>query len=157
MTDHEPPPADLAPLPASVVAIGGPLTPDQLDTTERLTRLRDDSWVIHEAINVWRGQSDSERKLRKLYANAMLIALCMEITFASAMFILIGASVLTVSPWVANVFFGAVFTQVATGALGITKYLFPPGKTDQLFAGVLRLRELMSERKRSTRRRGGKS
>jgi len=57
----------------SVVAIEGPLTSDRLDAAERLTRMRDDSLVVHEIIKVWRDQSDSERGLRKRYANVMLV------------------------------------------------------------------------------------
>lgn len=131
---------ELQPLPASVAAITGTLTSEDLERTERLTRMQDDSWVVHEVIQVWRQESESERGLRRMYATAMLIALCVETAFASLMFLLIGLSVLQTSTWVANVFFATVFGQVATGALAITKYLFPADRTDALLDRLVQVR-----------------
>ena len=74
--------------------------------------------------------------------------MCIETVFASVMFILIGCRVLSVPEWVANVFFVAVFGQISAGAVSITKYLFPPGKTDGIITHLLRLRRGLTRKGR---------
>jgi O-acetyl-ADP-ribose deacetylase (regulator of RNase III) len=136
-------------LPTSVVRIEGAIeSTDDLTRAERLTKLQDDSWVVHEVVTVWREQANSERDLRRTYAKALLAALFAEALFASTMFILLGCGVLTVSEWVANVFFAIVFGQIAAGVLAITRYLFPPGRGDVLIAELLRLRHSKERKNR---------
>ena len=126
--------------PKAVVAIGDPLTSEQLDAAERITAIQDESWALHEVIGAWRQQQDSERDLRRSYATWMFGALLVESAVASTIIFLLGFSKITLDRWVADVFFVAVFGQVATCLVTITKYLFPIGAGEKLLVTLLERR-----------------
>lgn len=143
------------PLPEGVIAVEGPITnSDQLESTERLQRLADESWALRQVVQAWTAQRTLERSLRKRYANIVLTALLVEMTFAGIVLLLIGFNTVTLDKWVANVFFAAVFTQIAAGANAILKYLFPPGYVDDVPLELIRIQK--GVRKVPTRKRRGK-
>lgn len=116
------------PLPKGILGIIGPITDaEQLESAERLQRLVDDSWALRQVVEAWTAQRTLERSLRQRYANIVLATLIVEIAFAGVVLILIGSAKITLDKWVANVFFAAVFAQIAAGAHSILEYLFPAG------------------------------
>jgi hypothetical protein len=154
MSDATPEDASIAPLPEGVLAIDGPIqNSEQLESAERLQRLADESWALRKVIEAWTEQRRLERALRKRYANVVLATLLAEIAFAATVLILIGADTITLDKWVANVFFAAVFAQIAAGAHAILKYLFPPGYIDDPLE-LLRIQKGLQ--KSAPRRKRGK-
>lgn len=72
-------------------------------------------------------QAEQDRILRDRYARFILWALGIEVFFAMVLLVLIGAGVLRLNFWVANLFFAGVFAQVVTLARIVLRSLFPPG------------------------------
>jgi hypothetical protein len=130
------------PLPDGVLS-AAELTSEQLDAAERHERIqreKDLGWVTREVITTWTMQQNSERSLRERYAKWVLFGLAGEILLAGGILIGLGSGKLVLEQWMANVFFGAIFTQVAAVTLSITKYLFPQNPAQLLPMDVLNLR-----------------
>jgi len=130
------------PLPKGVLAVDGPVkNSEQLENTERLQRLADESWALRQVVEAWTAQRTLERSLRERYANIVIGTLLVEIVFAGTILLLIGRNKITIDRWVANIFFAAVFTQIAAGAHAILKYLFPPGYVDDVPLELIRIQK----------------
>lgn len=114
-------------LASKIIEIGSPVSSGDINVMERIQIAQDFSWVIRTVVTAWNLQQSQERRLRTFYANAILVALLVEVLFAFAAFLLIGLEWIKVEQWVANVFFLSVFGQIAGGAIGIIRYLFPSG------------------------------
>jgi hypothetical protein len=115
-----------------VTSVEGNVTKEEIDTWGRYQEIQDKSYRMRSIIETWRGQQELDRRLRKIYATIMVIALFIEIVFSFTVILLIGYEKIRIDQWVANVFFTAVFAQTAAMIMAIVKYLFPPTNVEFL-------------------------
>ena len=98
---------------------GPPLTQDQVDAYDSL----------------WQAQSRSDerrnnRRLRLIYAGAMLALFFMQIVAVNAFAFLIGFGIIEVDRWVATTFVGGTLGQVSGMTVVVLRYLFPSRMRD---------------------------
>ncbi len=108
-----------------VQSIQEPVTSDQLDMYAKWQDVSDKSYKLRTIVKAWEGQNAEERRMRKGFAIAIIIALFAQIIFINVAFCLIGFQKIEVSEWVANVFVVSVFTEIVSMTLLVLRYLFP--------------------------------
>jgi hypothetical protein len=70
--------------------------------------------------------ADQHLRLRAHFAYGLLVMLCVEAGFSLFALGALGAGWWHLSPWVADVFFGAVFGQIVGLVHVVVRHLFPP-------------------------------
>ncbi len=76
-------------------------------------------------MDAWREQHSEERKMRKEFATAIIVALFAQILIINTSFFLIGFNVIVVPQWVATTFIVSVFTEIISMTMLVLRYLFP--------------------------------
>ncbi len=120
--------------------LGDPVTDDQIDALGRLQDIQERSKHHRTIIRVWRQQQDQDRKMRKLYATWLMIAMSLQVVAINVIFILIGSGILKFEQWTANTFIMAVFAEVGALVLLVVKYLFP-ATSDRILELIDRFRD----------------
>jgi hypothetical protein len=110
---------------AGVEKAGGPLTNDQIDAIGKFQDIQERGKHHRTIVNAWKQQQDQDRKMRKLYATWLMLAMSVQVVVVNIIFVLIGCGVLKYEPWTANTFVMAVFAEVSALVLLVVKYLFP--------------------------------
>lgn len=97
---------------------------------ENRTQVRHDfnMEILKEIKEKWKDDVDESKKIRTFWRRAIFTLLIFEILFSMNIFLKIANDELSISSWVANVFFLSVFTQVAYMARQIIVNLFPANK-----------------------------
>jgi len=113
-----------------VSQVGDPVTSDQLAIYEKLQGMSDKSYKLRTIVNAWEGQNTEERRMRRGFGIAIIVALFIQIIVINAAFFLIGANKITVTQWVANTFIISVFTEIVSMTLLVLRYLFPKVGSD---------------------------
>ena len=126
-----------ADLPQGVSRIYEEITDEQLIKEERATRAQDDSYVIRTTVKLWAQQQSDERKLRRFVAKFVCILMAVEIGLGVICFLIVAAKIVDTEQWVATVFFGAVFTQVAATFALVVRYLFQPNQSGDHLAQIV--------------------
>lgn len=119
-------------LQAKVLAVGSSVTPQDVDTFDRLQEISDRSAKLRTILEAWERQHREERKLRQTYARWLLGGLGVQGLLVNVAFFMIGFAAISVDPWVANSFILAVFGEIAGMVFFIVKYLFPKVSADVL-------------------------
>jgi hypothetical protein len=119
-----------------VETLGVPVTSEEVDTYGRYREIEDRSFRLRTVVGAWESQQTEERRLRRSYGTAILIALCVQTFLADVVFILIGVGKIAIAPWVANIFIVSVFGQIVALAVVVVRHLFP-----QTSSEILRLIE----------------
>src|SRR3989304_711791 len=88
-----------------VAGLHGLVTTEDIDVFAKRQDVLDRSHRLRTIVNTWKDQQDQDRALRKTYAKVLLWILALEVVMATTAFFLIGANVISVDTWVANVFF----------------------------------------------------
>ena len=109
----------------SISEIGAPVSSEELDAYKFITEVDDKSLKINTILSTWSNQQNEERKIRKVFALALLICLFFQIIIINTTFFLIGFNVLIISQWLANTFILAVFAEIVSMSYIVLKYLFP--------------------------------
>jgi hypothetical protein len=107
------------------VEVGGQVTSDQTDALGKLHDIQERGKHNRTIINAWKQQQDQDRKMRKMYATWLMIAMSGQVVAVNVVFVLIGCGLLKFEPWTANTFIMAVFTEISALVLLVVKYLFP--------------------------------
>ena len=115
-------PDSLAPF---VKSVGSPVESSDVEVYDRYQAVVDRSYRTRALVVAWERQQDQDRTSRKTYAKWLMWAVSLQVVIASTAFFLIGFGLMEVTPWVASVFFGSVFAEIAGLALFVVKYLFP--------------------------------
>ena len=115
-----------------VTDVGDPITPDDLQVYERLQDVSDRSYKLRTIVDAWGGQNTEERKMRRQFASAILIALFFQILIVNVSFFLIGLGILEVTEWVAQTFIISVFGEIVGMTMLVLRYLFPKIGSDVL-------------------------
>lgn len=110
---------------AQVEAVGPPVGPGELESFERVTRARDQSYKLQTLVTAWKLQNEAERGLRQKVAWYILGALGLQILLVNVCYFLIGFNVLHVDADLSKLFVLAVFAEVAAMVLIVLRYLFP--------------------------------
>jgi hypothetical protein len=110
---------------AGVEKAGGPVTNDQIDAIGKLQDIQERGKHHRTIVSAWKQQQDQDRKMRKLYATWLMIAMSAQVVAVNVIFVLIGCGVLKFEPWTANTFVMAVFAEISALVLLVVKYLFP--------------------------------
>jgi len=110
-----------------VTEVKEPISASALETLDKYTQIHDRSYQLHTFVEAWKEQQNSDRKMRATYATWLLIVVSVQILLINIAFFMIGARVLEVEKWVANVFITAVLVEVSSLVLIVVKYLFPEG------------------------------
>jgi len=110
-----------------ITEVGKPVTPSDVETLDRYAQIRDRSYQLRTFVEAWKEQQNSDRKMRSRYATWILIVVSVQIILINIAFFMIGAKVLEIEKWVANVFITAVLIEVSSLVLIVVKYLFPEG------------------------------
>jgi len=108
-----------------VEKIGKPVTSAEIDEIGKLQDIQERSRHHRTIINAWKQQQDQDRKMRKMYANWLMVAMSGQIVGINVIFILIGCGLLEFQQWTTNTFVMSVFAEVSAMALLVVKYLFP--------------------------------
>lgn len=122
-----------------VVEVGEPVKDDRIDAIGKLQDIQERGKHHRTIINVWKQQQDQDRKMRKLYATWLMIAMSLQVIAINVIFILIGSGMLKFEQWTANTFVMAVFAEVSALVLLVVKYLFP-ATSDRLLELIDRFR-----------------
>ena len=115
-----------------VLSVGTDVTSDDVDTYGRIQEITDKSKKQSTILEAWERQHSEERKLRKTYAQWLLIGLFVQMLLVNAAFLAIGLKWIQVDKWVASAFILAVFSEIASMTFFIIKYLFPKVSSDVL-------------------------
>lgn len=110
---------------AGVEKVAGPVTNEQIDAIGKLQDIQERGKHHRTIVNAWKQQQDQDRKMRKLYATWLMIAMSAQVVAINVIFALIGRGVLKFDQWIANTFVMAVFAEVVALVLLVVKYLFP--------------------------------
>jgi hypothetical protein len=113
-----------------VKEIGDPVTPDQLDIYGKYKKISDKSFRLRTIVQAWNDQQNEDRKMRKAFAIAILIALFLQLLIINAAFFLIGFNIINVPHWVASTFIVSVFTEIISMTMLVLRYLFPKVGTE---------------------------
>jgi hypothetical protein len=108
-----------------VKAIGDPVTLDQLDNFGKYKKIHDKSFRLRTVVEAWKDQQTEDRKMRKAFAIAILIALFLQVLVINTAFFLVGFNVISVPHWVASTFIVSVFTEIISMTMLVLRYLFP--------------------------------
>jgi hypothetical protein len=108
-----------------VEKIGKPVTSAEIDEIGKLQDIRERSRHHRTIVKAWKQQQDQDRKMRKMYATWLLLAMSIQIVGIHVIFILIGVGLLEFQQWTTNTFIVSVFAEVSAMALLVVKYLFP--------------------------------
>lgn len=108
-----------------VETVGPPVGPGELESFERVTRARDQSYKLQTLVTAWKLQNEAERSLRQKVAWYILGALAFQILLVNTCYFLIGFGVLRVDADLSKIFVLAVFTEVVAMVLIVLRYLFP--------------------------------
>ena len=122
------------------VELRGPITGDEVDQYGRLQGIRERAKHHRTIINAWKQQQDQDRKLRRLYANWLMIVMSAQVVAINVLFFLVGRKALAFDRWTINIFVTAVFAEVGALVLLVVKYLFP-ATTDRILDLIDRFRE----------------
>ena len=110
---------------AFVKEIGDPVTSDQLDNYGKYKKIHDKSFRLRTIVEAWKDQQTEDRKMRKAFAIAILVALFLQVLTINVAFFLIGFGVINVPHWVASTFIVSVFTEIISMTMLVLRYLFP--------------------------------
>ncbi|GGF17106.1 hypothetical protein [Hymenobacter cavernae] len=108
-----------------VESVGPPVNPGELESFERVTRARDQSFKLQTLVNAWRLQNEAERTLRQKVAWYILGMLAFQTLLVNVCFFLIGFNVLHVDAGLSKIFVLAVFAEIVSMVLIVLRYLFP--------------------------------
>ncbi|UYZ61597.1 hypothetical protein [Hymenobacter weizhouensis] len=108
-----------------VEAVGPPVGPGELESFERVTRARDQSYKLQTLVTAWKLQNEAERQLRQKVAWYILGALAFQLLLVNTCYFLIGFGVLRVDADLSKIFVLAVFAEVVAMVLIVLRYLFP--------------------------------
>ena len=108
-----------------VQEVGEPVTSEQIDAIGKLQDIQERGKHLRTIVNAWKQQQDQDRKMRKLYATWLMIAMSTQVIGINVIFILIGCGVLKFEQWTTNTFLVSVFAEVSALVLLVVKYLFP--------------------------------
>lgn len=108
------------PISQYIVGIGSRVTSEDIDTYDRLERVKSRTEAQR-----------TERLLRRVYGWALLALLAIEITAVLIIAFLIGFGVVELDRWVATTFIGGTFTQVSGLAYLVVRHLFPTPSGDE--------------------------
>ena len=103
-----------------ISSIGTPVTSDDIDTYERLSR-------IH---NREQGER-SDHTLRLVYGLTLLVLLTVQIVAVTAFSFLIGFGMIHIDRWVTTTFVGGTLSEVSAMAFLVVRYLFPVERSTQ--------------------------
>ena len=106
-------------LPADVT-LDKPISPGQIDVVNK-ERIKHQNTIVKE----WKNQQEQDRRMRKTYANWLLVVMSAQMVAINVIFVLIGTGCLKFEAWTAKTFVMAVFAEVASLVLLVVKYLFP--------------------------------
>jgi hypothetical protein len=109
----------------AVKKIGKPVTSEEIDEFGKLKDIHERSRHHRTIINAWKQQQDQDRKMRKMYATWLMVAMSGQIAGIYVIFILIGFGFLEYQQWTMNTFIMSVFAEVGAMVLLVVKYLFP--------------------------------
>lgn len=129
MARSEQQPSDV---PDRVQSLGVPVTSEEVDTYRRYREIEDRSFRLRTVVTAWESQQSEERRLRRSYGTAILVALCLQSLLVDILFILIGLGRITIAPWVANTFIVSVFGQIVGLAVVVVRHLFPQPSSEIL-------------------------
>ncbi|PJJ58608.1 hypothetical protein [Hymenobacter chitinivorans] len=115
-----------------VAAVGEQVNPGELESFERVTRARDQSYKLQTLVTAWKQQHEAERSLRQKVAWCILGALAFQILLVNTCFFLIGFNVLHVDADLSKIFVLAVFAEIVSMVLIVLRYLFPQVGTEFL-------------------------
>lgn len=110
---------------AGVEKVGGPVTSDQIDAIGKFQDIQERGKHHRTIVNAWKQQQDQDRKMRKLFATWLMIAMSLQVAALQMIFLLIGCGVLKFEEWTAKTFVMSVFAEVGGLVLLVVKYLFP--------------------------------
>jgi hypothetical protein len=108
-----------------VEKIGKPVTSAEIDDLGKLHDIQERGRHNRTIINAWKQQQEQDRKMRKMYATWLMIALSIQMGGINIIFILIGCGLLKFEQWTTNTFVMAVFAEISAMVLLVVKYLFP--------------------------------
>lgn len=100
-------------------SVGTPITQEQVDTYASLLETQSLS-----------EERRSNRRLRIIYAGAMLLLFSLQIVAVNVFAFLMGLSVIDLDRWVATTFIGGTLGQVSGMTIVVLKYLFPARSGD---------------------------
>lgn len=112
-------------LKAIVNKIGPPISSPELDTYRAISEISDKSHKLRTVLASWEGQQSEERRLRKVFAWALLVVLFLQILIINVTFFLIAYHSIEITPWVSNTFIISVFSEVVSMTFIVIRYLFP--------------------------------
>jgi hypothetical protein len=119
-------------VPERVQALGVAVTSEEVDSYGRYREIQDRSFRLRTVVSAWESQQTEERRLRRSYGTAILIALCVQTLLVDAMFILMGVGKIAIAQWVANIFIVSVFGQIVALAVVVVRHLFPQPSSEIL-------------------------
>ena len=103
-----------------ISTVGPPVTSDELDTFERLSR-----------IQAREEEGRGDRKLRLVYAGTLLVLLSGQITAVTVFTFMMGFGLVDVDRWVTTTFVGGTLGEVSGLAFLVVRYLFPIGGSER--------------------------
>ena len=115
-----------------VDAIGSEVQHEDIDTWQRVRETEDRSHKLRTVLQVWEGQQNEERSLRRSYARTLVWILIAQVALVNLAFFAIGFERIAVEQWVAVTFIMAVFGEIAAMVLVVVKYLFTDVASDVL-------------------------
>jgi hypothetical protein len=110
---------------AGVEKVGGPVTSEQIDAIGKLQDIQERGKHHRTIVAAWKQQQEQDRKLRKLFATWLMVAMSVQVVAIYVIFVLIGCGLLKFEEWTANTFVMSVFAEVGGLVLLVVKYLFP--------------------------------
>jgi hypothetical protein len=108
-----------------VQEIDEPITREQVRSYGALQDIRERVRHHRTFVAAWRQQQDQDRKMRKLYANWLMIAMSVQVVAINVIFVLMGSGTLKFEQWTANTFIITVFAEISALVVLVVKYLFP--------------------------------
>lgn len=103
-----------------ISSIGTPVTSEDIDSYERLSRIQA------------REQGErSDQRLRLIYGGALLVLLTLQIIAVTVFSFLMGFGQISLDRWVTTTFIGGTLGEVSAMAFLVVRYLFPTGRSSQ--------------------------